>query len=82
MFSILRSRVRLGAISANFGLADDAANCAIYLRKALEEGYKPTGKELADHAFDEVRSDPDVKGALDLLQPPPEKSASSAPSGA
>ncbi len=69
-------------MAKSYAQKPDAANCAIYLRKALEEGYKPTGKDLADHAFDAVRSDPDVKGALDLLQPPPEKSASSAPSGA
>jgi tetratricopeptide (TPR) repeat protein len=60
----------------------DAANCAVYLRRALDESYKPTDKDLADHVFDAVRSDPDVKGALDLLQPPPQKSASPAPSGA
>ena len=57
-------------------------NCAAYLRKAHDEGYKPTEKDLADKAFDMVRTDPDVKTALDLLQPPPQKSASSAPSGA
>jgi tetratricopeptide (TPR) repeat protein len=59
----------------------DAMNCAVYLRKAHDEGYKPTEKDLADKAFDTVRADPDVKTEMDLLQPP-EKSASSAPSGA
>ncbi len=51
------------------------------LRKALDEGYKAPVKELADHAFDAVRNDPDVKTALELMQPPPEKSASSNPPG-
>jgi tetratricopeptide (TPR) repeat protein len=61
----------------------DAMNCAAYLRKAHDEGYKATDKLLADHAFDMVRADPDVKTAIDLLlPPPPQKSAESAPSGA
>lgn len=59
----------------------DAMDCAVYLHKAHDEGYKATEKDLADKAFDMVRADPDVKTALDLLQPP-QKSASSAPPGA
>jgi tetratricopeptide (TPR) repeat protein len=56
----------------------DAMNCAVYLRKAHDEGYKPTEKDLADKAFDMVRADPDVKSVLDVMQPP-QKTASSAP---
>ncbi len=56
----------------------DAMDCAVYLRKAHDERYKATEKDLADKAFDMVRADPDVKTALGLLQPP-QKSASSAP---
>jgi tetratricopeptide (TPR) repeat protein len=71
-------------LAKSYAQKSDAMNCSVYLRKAHDEGYKPTDKVLADHAFDAVRTDLDVKTALDLLapQPPPEKTASSAPSGA
>ena len=69
-------------LAKSYAQKTDPANCAVYLRKAHDEGYKPTDKALADHAFDAVRSDPDVKTALDMLEPPPQKTASSAPSGA
>jgi tetratricopeptide (TPR) repeat protein len=70
-------------LAKSYAQKADAMNCAAYLRRAHDEGYKPTDKALADKAFDTVRDDPDVKAAFDLLQPPPpEKSASSAPSGA
>jgi len=69
-------------LAKSYAQKADAMNCAVYLHKAFEEGYKASVKELADHAFDAVRSDPDVKTVLDLMQPPPEKSASSAPPGA
>jgi tetratricopeptide (TPR) repeat protein len=68
-------------LAKSYAQKADPMNCAVYLRKAHDEGYKATEKDLADKAFDMVRSDPDVKTALDLLQPP-QKSASSAPSGA
>jgi tetratricopeptide (TPR) repeat protein len=58
----------------------DAMNCAVYLRKAHDEGYKPSDKDLADKSFDAVRMDPDVKSLLDLMQPP-QKTASSASAG-
>jgi tetratricopeptide (TPR) repeat protein len=68
-------------LAKSYAQKADAMDCAVYLRKAHDEGYKPTEKDLADKAFDMVRADPDVKTELDLLQPP-QKSASSAPSGA
>ena len=65
-------------LAKSYAQKADAMNCAVYLRKAHDEGYKATEKDLADKAFDMVRADPDVKSELDLLQPP-QKSASSAP---
>jgi len=69
-------------LAKSYAQKADAMNCAAYLRRAHDEGYKPTDKALADKAFDAVREDPDVKAAFDLLQPPPpQKTASSAPPG-
>jgi tetratricopeptide (TPR) repeat protein len=68
-------------LAKSYAQKADAMNCAIYLRKALDEGYKEMKKALTDHAFDAVRSDPGVMSVLDQLQPPPQKSASSAPTG-
>jgi len=66
-------------LAKSYAQKADAMNCAAYLRKAHDEGYKPSEKDLADKSFDGVRTDPGVKGVLDLWQPPPENSASSAP---
>jgi tetratricopeptide (TPR) repeat protein len=68
-------------LAKSYAQKADAMDCATYLRRAHDEGYKATEKDLADKVFDTVRTDPDVKTALDLLQPP-QKTASSAPSGA
>lgn len=69
-------------LAKSYGLKADAMNCAVYLRKAHDEGYKPSEKDLADKSFDGVRMDPDVKGLLDQMQPPPpQKTASSAAAG-
>jgi tetratricopeptide (TPR) repeat protein len=68
-------------LAKSYAQKTDAMNCAVYLRKAHDEGYKPNDKALADHAFDAVRSDPDVKTAIDLFEPP-QKTASSALPGA
>ena len=67
-------------LAKSFAQKNDAANCAIYLRKAFDEGYKEMDKARTDHAFDAVRADPNVKSVLDLL--PPRRSAAAAPSGA
>jgi tetratricopeptide (TPR) repeat protein len=69
-------------LAKSYGLKADAMNCAAYLKRARDEGYKATDKDLADKSFDAVRADPDVKSLLDLMQPaPPQNSASAAPSG-
>jgi len=67
-------------VAKTYAQKADAMNCAVYLRKAHDEGYKPSEKDLADKSFDGVRMDPDVKSLLDLMQPP-QKTASSAPAG-
>jgi tetratricopeptide (TPR) repeat protein len=66
-------------LAKSFAQKNDAANCAIYLRRAFDEGYQEMDKAGTDHAFDAVRSDPDVKRVLDLL--PQQKSVAAAPSG-
>lgn len=68
-------------LAKSYAQKADAMNCAVYLRKAHDEGYKATEKDLADKSFDAVRTDPDVKMLLDLMQPP-QKGVSSARSGA
>lgn len=67
-------------LAKSYAQKADVMNCATYLRKAHEEGYKPSEKDLADKSFDAVRADPDVKGLLDLMQPAP-KSEPPASSG-
>jgi len=51
----------------------DAMNCAVYLRRALEEGYKDILKARTDPDFAKVLADPDVKAVLDdaVLRLPP-----------
>jgi tetratricopeptide (TPR) repeat protein len=43
----------------------DVANCAVYLRRAVEEGYKDVLKARTDPAFAKVLDDPNVKAVLD-----------------
>jgi tetratricopeptide (TPR) repeat protein len=73
-------------LAKSYAQKADAMNCAAYLRRAHDEGYKPSEKDLQDKVFDAVREDPDVKAAFDMLQPPPppppQKTASSAPPAA
>jgi len=53
----------------------DAMNCAVYLRRALEEGYKELLKARTDPDFKQVLADPGVKAILDeaALQQNPNK---------
>jgi tetratricopeptide (TPR) repeat protein len=67
-------------LAKSYAQKADAMNCAVYLRKAHDEGYKPSEKDLNDKSFDAVRMDPNVKTLLDLMEPP-QKTASSASSG-
>ncbi len=49
----------------------DAANCAVYLRRAADEGYQDLGKTRTDPAFAKVIADPDIKALLDQFAPQP-----------
>ena len=47
----------------------DAAHCAEYLRKSLEEGYKDVGKAATDPAFKDVIDDPAVQAVMVRVAP-------------
>jgi tetratricopeptide (TPR) repeat protein len=57
----------------------DAENCAVYLRKSLDEGYKDLVKAKTDPAFKTVLEDPGVQAVLALATPVDPKSAASQP---
>ena len=59
----------------------DAAHCAEYLRKSLDEGYKEVGKAASDPAFKDVVNDPAVQDVL-LRAAPAEQRSSTTPPGA
>ena len=48
----------------------DAAHCAEYLRKSLDEGYKDVAKAATDPAFKDVVNDPAVQDVLVRAAPP------------
>jgi Tfp pilus assembly protein PilF len=47
----------------------DAAHCAAYLRRALDEGYKDLSKVQTDPSFAGVLADPNVRSVLDMVPP-------------
>jgi len=51
----------------------DAAHCAEYLRKSLDEGYKEIGKAKTDPAFKDVLNDPSVQAVLVMAAPADQK---------
>ena len=51
----------------------DAAHCAEYLRKSLDEGYKEVAKAATDPAFKDVINDPSVQDVLLRVAPPEQK---------
>ncbi|HYK18203.1 MAG TPA: tetratricopeptide repeat protein, partial [Bryobacteraceae bacterium] len=51
----------------------DAAHCAEYLRKSLDEGYKDVGKAMTDPAFKDVINDPDVQAVMVRITPTGQK---------
>ena len=57
----------------------DAAHCAEYLRKSLDEGYKDIAKVATDPAFKDVIDDPDVQAVLARVNPAEEKGATTHP---
>ena len=57
----------------------EGKNCALYLRKAIDDGYKDVPKIRTDPAFAKVLTDPDVKLLLDQLEPQETKSSPAPP---
>jgi tetratricopeptide (TPR) repeat protein len=60
-FTMAKSYAQLG----------DAKHCAVYLRRAFEEGYKEMAKARSDPAFTQVLASPDVQTVLDEAAPLP-----------
>jgi tetratricopeptide (TPR) repeat protein len=57
----------------------DAAHCADYLRKSLDEGYKDVGKAATDPAFKDVINDPVVQDVLLRVVPAEQKGSATHP---
>ena len=57
----------------------DAAHCAEYLRKSLDEGYKDIGKAKTDPAFKDVINDPGCAGRAGARSPRGAKGKRDAP---
>jgi tetratricopeptide (TPR) repeat protein len=57
----------------------DAAHCAEYLRKSLDEGYKDVGKAATDPAFKDVVDDPAVQAVLVRVVPAVPKGTATRP---
>jgi tetratricopeptide (TPR) repeat protein len=58
-------------LAKEYAQSADAANCVVYLRRAVDEGYKEIGKVRKDPAFAKVIADPGVKALLDEVAPEP-----------
>ena len=57
----------------------DAAHCAQYLRKSLDEGYKDVGKAATDPAFKDVINDPVVQEVMARIAPAEQKGSATHP---
>ena len=57
----------------------DAAHCAEYLRKSLDEGYKDIGKAATDPAFKDVINDPVVQAVMVRVVPTEQKATATHP---
>jgi tetratricopeptide (TPR) repeat protein len=57
----------------------DAAHCAEYLRKSLDEGYKDIGKAATDPAFKDVINDPVVQEVMARIVPAEQKGSATHP---
>ena len=60
----------------------DAAHCAQYLRKSLDEGYKDVGKAATDPEFKDVINDPAVQDVLLRVTPPEQQKTTATHPGA
>jgi tetratricopeptide (TPR) repeat protein len=58
-------------LAKDYAQSGDAANCALYLRRAADEGYKDVAKVRTDPAFAKVLVDPGIKAILDEVSPEP-----------
>ena len=52
-------------LAKSYAQMGDAEHCAMYLRRAIDEGYKEVASARKDPAFVKVLTDPDVKTVLD-----------------
>ncbi len=69
-------------MAKSYAQLGDGKHCAMYLRRASEEGYKQLIKARTDPAFAQVLANPDVQMVLDQLAPLPAAPADSAPAEA
>jgi len=58
-------------MAKSYAQLSDAMHCAVYLRRAFEEGYKEMAKARSDPAFMQVLASPDVQAILDEAAPLP-----------
>jgi tetratricopeptide (TPR) repeat protein len=59
----------------------NGTQCAVYLRKAFDEGYQDVVKVRSDPAFAAVLTDPDVKDLLDRIAPEAAQAPATPPGG-
>jgi tetratricopeptide (TPR) repeat protein len=66
-------------LAKSYAQMGDVAHCAVYLRRAIDDGYKQVGSAETDPAFLKVRTEPEVKTILDEVAAQESKSASAPP---
>jgi tetratricopeptide (TPR) repeat protein len=66
-------------MAKSYAQVGDAPHCALYLRKAFEDGYKEMGKARSDPAFAALLTNPEVQSVLDQADPLPPVDAPAAP---
>jgi tetratricopeptide (TPR) repeat protein len=66
-------------LAKSYAQMGDAQNCATYLRRAVDDGYKEVASARTDPAFVKVLTDPDVKTVLDQVAPPETKPPATPP---
>jgi tetratricopeptide (TPR) repeat protein len=66
-------------LAKSYAQMGDASNCAVYLRRAIDDGYKEVASARTDPAFVKVLADPDVKTVLDQVAPPESKPPATPP---
>ena len=66
-------------LAKSYAQMGDAGHCAMYLRRAIDEGYKEVASARKDPAFVKVLADPDVKTVLDQASEADAKAAAAPP---